>query len=74
MSVSDSIFLFLFVLLGCWAAVAFYARQRGLDFEPDPNRDNVFSCEECEYVYTDDDDVERSRCPECGVMNGPVVF
>jgi predicted Zn-ribbon and HTH transcriptional regulator len=54
--------------------VAFYTRQRGLDFEPDPNRDNVFSCEECEYVYTDDDDVERSRCPECGVMNRPVVF
>ena len=35
MSGSDAIFVFLLVLLGGWAAVAFYARQRGLDFEPE---------------------------------------
>jgi len=74
MSGSDAIFVFLLVLLGGWAAVAFYARRRGLGFDPDPSRDNVFSCEECDYVYTDDADVDRSRCPECGEMNRPVVF
>ena len=48
-----------------------YRRKR---FEPEPTEDRVFRCDGCAYVYTDDHDVDRSRCPECGLFNSPFVF
>ena len=71
---SDFIFYFLLVLLAGWAAVSFYLRRRDVKFDPATSRDNVFRCEGCEYVYTDDGDVERSLCSECGAMNSSVQF
>ncbi len=74
MPASDFIFYFLLVLLAGWSAVSFYLRRSDVKFDPATSRDNVFRCEGCEYVYTDDGDVERSLCPECGAMNSSVQF
>ena len=74
MLASDFIFYFLLSLLAGWVAAAFYLRRRDVKFDPAASRDNVFRCEGCEYVYTDDGDVERSLCPECGAMNSSVQF
>ena len=74
MPVTDLIFIILLALMMGWAAVAYYLRRRDVKFDPASSRDNVFSCEGCEYVYTDDGDVERSLCPECGKMNHSVQF
>ena len=74
MLISDVIFLFLIVLLSGWAMVAFYARRQDVKFDDAASHDHVFRCEGCEYVYTDDGDVERSLCPECGKMNNSVQF
>jgi|TARA_B100001971_G_C18263544_1_gene589429 predicted Zn-ribbon and HTH transcriptional regulator len=74
MLTSDIIFLFLTVLLVGWAMIAYYARRQNVKFDYSVSHDRVFHCKGCEYVYTDDDDVERSLCPECGQMNNSVQF
>jgi hypothetical protein len=65
------ILLFLLVLLLAITLLARYTRRRRSVFEPGPVRDRVFRCGDkgCTLVYTDDADVETSRCPECGRMN-----
>jgi Zn finger protein HypA/HybF involved in hydrogenase expression len=74
MTPSELIFAFLFMLLAGWAVVAFYTRRPESDFTIESSGDQVFRCEDCDYVYTDDADVERSLCPECGRMNNSVQF
>ncbi len=71
---TEIIFVFLFLLLSGLAGLAFYTRQQSFDLGPASSGDKVFRCAECDYVYTDDEDVERSLCPECGRMNSPVQF
>ncbi len=56
------------------SAVAIYSELRRRRFEPTPTEDNIFRCEQCRFVYTDDPDVDRSRCPQCGQMNEPFEF
>ena len=58
-------------LLGVFALLYEFRRKR---FEPEPTEERVVRCEDCAYVYTDDHDVDRSRCPECGLFNSPFVF
>ena len=43
-------------------------------FEPSPSRDRIFRCEQCGSVYTDDPDVDLSRCAQCGKFNPPYEF
>ena len=43
-------------------------------FEPTPTEDRIFRCRRCGYVYTDDADVDRSRCYQCGQMNEAFDF
>lgn len=74
MSPSDAILIFLLVLLIGWGLVAFYFRRQGAGFNPEPSGDTIFECQACDRFYTDDADVERSLCPECGKMNSPVQF
>ena len=74
MSPSELIFSFLLILLAGWAMVALYTRRAESDFTVESRGDQVLRCEECDYVYTDDHDVERSLCPECGRMNNSVQF
>jgi rubrerythrin len=64
--------LFLLYVAGCLGAlvsVAVYYELRRKRFEPTPSQDNIFRCEKCAFVYTDDADVVRSRCPQCGTTN-----
>ena len=74
MSSSNAIFIFLFVLLMGWVFAAFYLRRKDAGFNPESSGDTIFECQECDHFYTDDADVERSLCPECGKMNSPVQF
>ena len=48
-----------------WLAHSFRRRR----FLPGPAEDRVFRCSRCLCVYTDDPDVDLSRCPQCGLMN-----
>jgi predicted Zn-ribbon and HTH transcriptional regulator len=43
-------------------------------FWPTHSEDRIFRCKKCGYVYTDDPDVDRSRCTQCGKLNEPIVF
>jgi ribosomal protein L37E len=43
-------------------------------FGPTHSEDTIFRCKKCGSVYTDDPDVDRSRCAHCGKMNDPIVF
>jgi len=74
MSIPDLILTYVVVLLAGLAAVAIYSELRRRRFEPTPSEDRVFRCSRCGYVYTDDPDVERSRCSQCGQMNTAIQF
>jgi predicted Zn-ribbon and HTH transcriptional regulator len=61
-------------LLAAISALSLYYERRRKRFEPTPSEDHVFRCGKCFFVYTDDGDVERSRCPHCGTMNDVIEF
>jgi rubrerythrin len=67
-------FIYVFASLAALACVAVYYELRRKRFEPTPSQDNIFRCEKCAFVYTDDADVDRSRCPQCGTMNAVFRF
>ena len=56
------------------SALAIYYEQRRRRFEPTPSEDHIFRCGKCAFVYTDDPDVDRSRCPHCGTGNEAIEF
>jgi hypothetical protein len=62
------------LLLGALAAVAIYYEQRQRRFGPTPSEDHIFRCGKCGFVYTDDPDVDRSRCSQCGTLNEAIRF
>jgi rRNA maturation endonuclease Nob1 len=68
------LFLYVLVLLAGLGVVAIYYDFRRRRFEPTPTEDHVFRCERCGFVYTDDADVDRSRCPQCGRLNDTYKF
>ncbi|HMJ90070.1 MAG TPA: hypothetical protein VK530_09650 [Candidatus Acidoferrum sp.] len=74
MSSDALIFGYVVVLLAALSAVAIYSEHRRRRFEPTSSEDNIFRCEKCSFVYTDDRDVERSRCPQCGMSNQVFKF
>ena len=74
MSSDTLIFWYVVVLLAALSLVAIYFEHRRRRFEPTPSEDNIFRCEKCGFVYTDDRDVERSRCPQCGTSNNVFKF
>ena len=67
-------FLYVVAWLAALGAVAVYYEFRRKRFEPEPSEDNIFRCEKCAFVYTDDADVDRSRCPQCGALNTVFKF
>ena len=73
-SIPNLIFTYVAVLLAGLAGAAIYSELRRRSFEPTPSADRVFRCRRCGYVYTDDPDVDRSRCSQCGQMNKAIVF
>lgn len=74
MTISSLILLYVTGLLGLLAFMGFYYDLRRKQFQPRPTEDHIFRCEKCAFVYTDDADVERSRCPHCGKMNDMIKF
>ena len=67
-------FLYVLAWLAALGAVAVYYEFRRKRFEPEPSEDNIFRFEKCAFVYTDDADVDRSRCPQCGAVNTVFKF
>ena len=69
MQIDGLILFYLVSLLAGLSLIAVYYELRRKRFEPAPSEDHIFRCEKCASVYTDDADVDRSRCPQCGTMN-----
>jgi hypothetical protein len=68
------IFTYVVVMLSALTGVAIYAELRRRRFEPTSSEDRIFRCTRCGYVYTDDPDVDRSRCSQCGQNNDAIEF
>jgi predicted Zn-ribbon and HTH transcriptional regulator len=73
---SDDTLILVYVasLLAALAGIAIYSEHRARSFEPTPSQDRVFRCKKCGFVYTDDPDVDRSRCSQCGKLNEAIEF
>ncbi len=74
LTLSEILFCYVAFLLTAIAFVGLYSEFRRRRFDPPKSDDNVFRCEGCAYVYTDDPNVERSRCPHCSAMNAKFNF
>ncbi len=74
MSSAQLITTYLLSALAALTGLAVYAELRRRRFEPTASLDRVFRCRKCGYVYTDDPDVLRSRCSQCGQMNDAIQF
>lgn len=74
MSLSNVILAYVVTLLGGLSAAGIYSEMRRRRFEPEPSEDRIFRCAKCGYVYTDDPDVDRSRCSQCGMLNDPYTY
>ncbi len=74
MGVDYLILAYVLVTLGALVGLAVYAELRRRRFAPTASEDRIFRCRRCGYVYTDDLDVERSRCSQCGQMNDAIQF
>ena len=61
-------------LLAALLGLGIYSEMRRRRFKPAPSEDRIFRCVDCGYVYTDDPDVDRSRCAQCGKLNEPIEF
>jgi len=72
---SDALILVYVVsLLAALSGLAIYSEMRRRRFGPASSADRIFRCKICGLVYTDDADVERSRCSQCGKLNDAIEF
>ena len=74
MSVHNLILTYVVVTMAGLTGAAIYTELRRRRFEPTASEDRIFRCRRCGYVYTDDPDVDRSRCSQCGQMNEAIQF
>jgi uncharacterized Zn finger protein len=74
MSIPHLILAYLFTMLSALVVVVIYSEFRQRRFKPTPSTDRIFRCANCGYVYTDDPDVDRSRCAQCGQLNDAIQF
>jgi protein-arginine kinase activator protein McsA len=74
MSADWLIVMYVALALGAICAVGIYSEMRRRRFGPTHSDDRIFRCAKCGFVYTDDADVDRSRCAQCGKLNEPIVF
>jgi rubrerythrin len=74
MSVWQLILTYVIVTLGALCGLGIYAELRRRSFEPGSSDDTIFRCKNCGYVYTDEPDLDRSRCSQCGQMNDAIRF
>ncbi len=74
MSIPGMIVAYVALSLGGLAAAGVYEEFRRRRFEPGPSQDRIFRCQKCGYVYTDEPDVDMSRCSQCGSVNAAIEF
>ena len=74
MTADSLIFAYTVSLLAGLSCLAVYLEMRRRRFGPSAEADRIFRCEKCGLVYTDDADVERSRCSQCGRLNEAIKF
>lgn len=74
MPLAHLILIYPLALLGGLVALAIYTEFRQRRFKTTQASDRIFRCAKCGYVYTDDPDVDLSRCAQCGQMNEPIEF
>jgi predicted Zn-ribbon and HTH transcriptional regulator len=74
MSAPTLIFSYVALLLGSLVLLTIYSELRRRRFRPSASEDRIFRCEKCGLVYTDDPDVDRSRCSQCGKSNEAIKF
>lgn len=74
MSISLLLIIYVALTLGILCGVGILSELRRRRFGPAHPEDRVFRCKNCGFVYTDDADVDRSRCTQCGKLNEPIVF
>jgi protein-arginine kinase activator protein McsA len=74
MTIPALIATYVTVLLGTLLGLWIYSEMRRRRFGPTHTEDRIFRCAKCGFVYTDDADVDRSRCSQCGKLNEPIVF
>jgi hypothetical protein len=74
MSIQLLIVAYVALTLGALGVVGIFSELRRRRFGPAHPEDRVFRCVKCGLVYTDDADVDRSRCSQCGKLNEPIVF
>ncbi len=74
MSTPLLILTYVLVLLGTLSGLGIYTELRKRRFKPAAREDKIFRCQKCGCVYTDDPDVDRSRCSQCGKMNDAIEF
>jgi uncharacterized Zn finger protein len=74
MSADELIFYYVLSVLAGVSLIALYSEFRRRRFRSMPSEDHIFRCENCGLVYTDDADVDRSRCTQCGTLNEVINF
>jgi hypothetical protein len=74
MSIPALILAYVVALLAALCGLGVYSEMRRRRFDPVASEDRVFRCRSCGYVYTDDPDVDRSRCSQCGKLNEAIEF
>jgi hypothetical protein len=74
MTTDSLITAYVTILLGAISCLALYSIHRQRRFGPTPTDDHIFRCDKCGFVYTDDPDVDRSRCSQCGRLNDAIHF
>lgn len=74
MTIPAIILAYVVGLLASLLGLGVYSEMRRRRFKPAPSEDRIFRCENCGYIYTDDRDVDRSRCAQCGRLNEPIEF
>ena len=74
MSIPALILTYVTVVLAGLSGLGIYVELRRRRFEPEASEDRIFRCQNCGFVYTDDPDVDSSRCNQCGTMNDAFEF
>jgi hypothetical protein len=74
MSITALIEIYVALALGALCGIGIYSEMQRRRFWPTHSSDRIFRCKNCGCVYTDDPDVDRSRCSQCGKLNDPIEF
>jgi hypothetical protein len=74
MSIAALLVLYVALTLGALCGIGIFSEIKRRRFGPAHPEDRVFRCTKCGFVYTDDADVDRSRCTQCGKLNEPIMF